>query len=198
MHAIQDGLRSGDTRLSYARSLVRDAYKDESGAFNLSPVSESDEITALAAEIGYDAATSRMLIQQPMRKLAVAAFGQFAREGLYLNHPATFEQLEGMLLTAEHRLRHGGPFWGLGFRVKRWYASRMPSPKPLDRYKRPMAMAESERLLRAENGRRYDNARWVGFFLNLWFLVLIAGVWLLSALVLWKIASWIFRSFMTF
>jgi len=108
MHAIQHGIRSGDHRLQIARTMVRSAYIDESGRFNLSPVGESDEMVALVAELGFDAKQGCLTIENPVRKVAAAVTGQFARETLYLDRPATFEELEGALLAAEHRLRHGG------------------------------------------------------------------------------------------
>lgn len=172
MHAIQAGIRSGDTRLGLAREMVRSAYVDEAGVFNLSALSESDEIAALAAETGFDVTAGRMAIKQPVRKMALATAGQFAREGLYADVPATFEQLEGMLLTAEHRLRHGGSFWGLGQKLRDWYALLMT--KPQNPYQPPMSMRESEFLLREhadQQKAKNDNAG-----MRLGFQLLVAAV----------------------
>jgi len=154
MHAIQAGLRSGDPQLQVARGMVRSAYVDDSGAFNLSAVSESDEIAALVAELGFDTAKGRLAIHRPIQKVAAATAGQFAREALFMDKPATFQDLEGALLTAEHTLRHGGPLWGLGYRWRRWYASAMS--KPWDPNQPPMSMRESQNLLQAEK----DRATW--------------------------------------
>lgn len=165
MHAIQSGLRSGDRRLQVARGMVRSAYVDDAGAFNLSAVSESDEIAALVAELGFDPEKGKLSIQQPTRKVAAATAGQFARETLYLDRPATFEELEGALLTAEHQLRHGGPIWGLGFKFRRWYAATMT--KPWDPNKPPMSLAQSEFLLREEVDQQQAKSDRKGLYLVL-------------------------------
>lgn len=165
MHSIQDGLRSGDKRLQLVRSEVRSNYVDDAGRFNLSSVAESDEIVACVAEYGFDPVAGRLIIQKPAHKLAIAAKGQFMRETMYMDHPATFEQLEGELVAAEHRLRHGGPVWGLGFKLRRWYASAMSKPwNPNDR---PMSLHESNQLLSAEKDRRdnWEGLKTVGQFL---------------------------------
>jgi hypothetical protein len=161
MHAIQDGIRAGDERLQFMRGEVRAAYVDHAGEFNLSSLAESDEIVAAVAEYGFDPVAGRLRIQKPGHKLATAAKGQFLRETLYLDRPATFEQLEGALVAAEHRLRHGGPVWGLGFRLRRWYASAMS--KPWDPNQPPMSLRESENLLQAEDDSQHSWATFKSF-----------------------------------
>lgn len=158
MHAIQDGLRAGDSRLHLIRGEVRAAYVDHAGKFNLSSVAESDEIVAAVAEYGFDSAAGCLVIQKPAHKMVSAAKGQFLRETMYMDHPATFEQLEGELVAAEHRLRHGGPVWGLGFKLRRWYASAMS--KPWNPNSPPMSLAESQSLLKAEKYRLDSNGDW--------------------------------------
>lgn len=169
MHAIQAGLRSGDPQLKVARGMVRSAYVDDFGAFNLSAIGESDEIVALAAELGFNAEAGRMGIAQPARKMAIAAAGQFAREQLYMERPAKFADVEGMLLTAEHHLRHGGPLWGLGYQIRRWYASAMT--KPWDPNQPPMSLAQSEFLLREETDQRQAKSDRKGLYLVLQLLL---------------------------
>lgn len=154
MFGVQSGARSGDSKLRCFREDVRSAYTDESGACNLSPLVESDEIAAAVAESRFNGVTGRMQVQQPLKKRLLAAAGHFSREILYRDVPVSFDELLGRLLTAEQRLRFGGAFFGLGARLKNWYAPPMPAPKPLDRYRPPMDLQESERLLREDDGRR--------------------------------------------
>lgn len=165
MHGVQSGLRAGDGQLRCFRDDVRAAYVDGGGRFNLNATQESDEIAAAIAESRFHGATGRMRVQQPLRKLMQAAGGQFSREVLYRDRPVDFDQLLGAILAAEHRLRYGGAFFGLGFRLKGWYASQMPAPKPLDRYKPPMSLRESERLLKAEKDWSATKNGWHVFFM---------------------------------
>lgn len=153
MHDIQSGLRGGDQRLQYFREHVRTVYVDDAGTCNLSPVSESDEITAALVEHRFNGESGRLSIGSPLRKIMRAAAGRFSREALYCDRPVDFEQLEGAILTAEHRLRHGGSFFGIGFRLRRWYA---PGMKPWNPNAPPMSIDESNRLLKAES----DRLRW--------------------------------------
>ncbi|WP_114970214.1 hypothetical protein [Rhodoferax ferrireducens] len=191
MHNIQSGLRGGDHRLHYFREHVRSVYVDDSGVCNLSPVSESDEITAALVEHRFDGESGRLSISSPLRKFLRAASGHFYREALYLDRPVDFEQLEGTILAAEHRLRHGGSFFGIGFRLRRWYASGMS--KPWNPNAPPMSLAESERLLKAESDRlRRQRDSKFGFD----GLVLIAGLILLplcALLVIYGFLSPFFR-----
>jgi hypothetical protein len=187
MHAIQDGVRAGDMRLRFLRGEVRAAYVDHAGEFNLSSLAESDEIVAAVAEYGFDPVACRLRIQKPAHKLATAAKGQFLREALYLDRPATFEQLEGALVAAEHRLRHGGPVWGLGFRLRRWYASAMS--KPWDPNQPPMSLAQSEFLLREEADQQQAKSDRKGLYLV---LQLVLAALLLGAGILgffWNVGS---------
>jgi hypothetical protein len=178
MHAMQDGMRDGDWRLQCFRDEVRSAYVDDAGDFNLSRVAESDEITAAIVESRFDSATGRMDIKRPWKKLALAAAGHFSREGLYADVPASFEQLEGTILFAEHRLRYGGAFFGLGYRIRHWYASANMS-KPWNPNDRPMSLRESESLLKAENDRLREKedskASWGIIFYGLGGLILFIG-----------------------
>ncbi|MFZ2306856.1 MAG: hypothetical protein WAW73_17830 [Rhodoferax sp.] len=150
MHAVQGGIRSGDWRLGYFQQDVRGRYTDGTGVCNLSPTQESDEIAAAVVELLFDGQSGRLAVNQPFRKIARAGLGHAAREGLYLDRPVCMDELLGTLLAAEHRLRFGGPLWGLGRRLRDWYAPRMPKFNPKAP---PMSLRESERLLKAENDR---------------------------------------------
>lgn len=152
MHAIHDGANSGDVALNNFRSYVREVYVNDQGECNLSRAAVADEITAAITEARFDSASGRLAIDQPTRKLALAVAAHLKREALYLNSPATLDELEGALLIAEHRLRHGGMLFGVGYRLKRWYASAT-MPRPWNPKAPPMSLAESERLLKAENSR---------------------------------------------
>ena len=157
MGALQSGLRAGDSRLGIARAHVRETYVDGGGSFHLNSVQESDEITAYVAELGFNGDNGRMQVNAPVRKRLQAATGQFCRETLFMDRPVCFDQLVGMLLAAEHRLRHGGPIWGLGYRLRRWYAPPMPK---FDPHARPMTLDESQTLLAAEAYRRKSAGEW--------------------------------------
>jgi hypothetical protein len=175
MNAVQSGARSGDGRLLCLRDHVRSIYNDE--IFSLSPVAESDEIAAALVEYRFNSESGRLAIDQPMRQIMLAAKGHFSRETLYLDRPVDFDQLEGAILAAEHRLRYGGPWFGLGRRLKDWYAPPMPAPKPLDPYKPLMTLAESEDLLKADAYERQSREEWktIGLFV----LVVIGVIWIL-------------------
>ena len=160
MSAVIDGAARGDWRLQCFRDEIQSTYTDDKGCCNLSRVGVADEITAAIVESRFDGNAGRMKIARPGIKLLEAAKGHLAREALYLNRPASFEELEGTILAAEHRLRFGGAFWGVGFRLKRWYASAMA--KPWNPNKAPMSLAESERLLKAEKYRRDSWEEWKG------------------------------------
>lgn len=160
MLGVQSGLRAGDGRLRCFRDEVRSVYVDANGVFNLSATQESDEIAAAITESRFNGATGKIRIQQPMRMLMRAAAGHISREVLYRDKPVDFDQLLGTILITEHRLRHGGLFFGLGYRLRRWYAPPMPSPKPVDRYTPPMTLAESEELLRADDNARNQRGEW--------------------------------------
>lgn len=158
MFGIQSGLRSGDGQLQRFRDGVRSVYVDNNGAFNLSATQEADEIAAAVTEARFRSDTGRMHVDQPLRKRISAAMGNFYREALYADKPVSLDQLEGALLAAEHRLRHGDGFFGIGRRLRRWYASQMSKPwNPKDR---PMSLAESEDLLKAEAYERQSREEW--------------------------------------
>lgn len=160
MHAISDGAARGDQNLIDFREHVRDAYCDNNGACTLSRVAMADEIAAALVEARFDGKTGRLAIANPARKMAMAAAGHLSREVLYTDRPVSIEELEGAILAAEHRLRHGGLFYGFGRRLRDWYASATMT-RPWNPKERPMSLAESERLLRAENSRlkQKENAR---------------------------------------
>lgn len=190
MGALQSGIRAGDARLLHVRDRVRAAYVDDSGAFNLSRIQEADEITAHCAELAFDGQRGRLHVGLPTRRRFEAAKGQFLRDALYADVPATFDQLVGVLLAAEHRLRHGGPLWGLGYRLRRWYAPAMPK---FDPHARPMSLDESETLLKADADWQRTKDGWHVFGQFILFLALLAVLILSLGSVLLDLLHWIAR-----
>lgn len=159
MQAIQSGARGGDPRLNRIRKHVARAYVDQSGQCNLNPIAHSDEMAAALAQLRFSGESGRLEVARPMRKVAKAAVGHLSREALLLDVPADFGELEGNLLLAEHKLRYGGHFWGLGYLWRRWYAARMPK---FDPKAAPMSLDESERLLKSA---RDSDGSWNEFWL---------------------------------
>lgn len=150
MQALHAGARD-DHRLSMIQRRVTGVYVDDTNGCYLSPVHQGDEMAAHLAEWRIRGDTGRLDIQNPLLKVSKAAVGHLSRETLYLNSPATFDELEGNLALAEHKLRYGGHLWGVGFLLRRWHTARMAKPwNPRDV---PMTLAESERLLKAETDR---------------------------------------------
>lgn len=153
MQALHAGARD-DVNLSLLqRSVTRD-YVDSQKNCYLQPVGQGDEMAARLAELRIKR-NGRLDIQNPLLKVSKAAVGHLSREGLFLDSPADFDELEGNLALAEHKLRYGGHFWGVGFRLKRWYAAAMA--KPWNPHDAPMSLDESERLLR--NAQKSDSMR---------------------------------------
>ena len=159
MYALNHGARSGDVKLAGMREYVKSVYVNESGDCNLSAAQLGDEVAAAVVEYRFDGNTGRLEVDKPARKLATAAACHFAREALFMDKPATFEELEGTLLAAEHRLRFGSGFFGLGYWTRRWYASAT-MPKPWNPQDRPMSLGESEGLLKAARDRQNDWEEW--------------------------------------
>lgn len=182
MGALQGGLRAGDSRLGIVRAHVRETYVDDGGSFQLNSVQEADEITAYVAELGFDGDSGRLQVNAPVRMRLQAAVGHFYRETLFMDRPVCFDQLVGMLLAAEHRLRHGGPIWGLGYRLRRWYAPSMPK---FDPHARPMSLDESQSLLAAEASRRQDWEEWkaMGMFAR----AILCGLAAVGGVVYWVV-----------
>lgn len=187
MFGIQSGLRSGDGQLQRFRDGVRSVYVDNNGVFNLSAVQESDEIAAAVVEARFRGDTGRMHVNRPLRKRISAAMGHFYREALYADKPVSLHQLEGAILAAEHRLRHGDGFFGIGCRLRRWYASQMSKPwNPLDR---PMSLAESQELLRADAASKHDRSEWIFLFQCIGFFLALIGLVLAYGAVIWGFIS---------
>jgi hypothetical protein len=171
LRSIQHGLRSSDSQLKVFQQRVRSSYVDDNGVFNLSPLAESDEITAVIAENCFHSPSGRLKVDQPFRKIMRAAAGHISRETLYFKSPVDFDQVLGTLLAAEHRLRYGSLFFGLGHLLNGWYAA--PMSNPLDRYTPPMSVQDSQSLLKAEADRRFG---FDGFMLLLATLLLLFSV----------------------
>lgn len=142
MVAVQAGADARDERLLAVRDHVRYVYRDDAGAQYLSRTYEADELIAAVGEALIDHQSGKMRGRAPFYSLLRAARGHMRREVFLLNDVADYDQVEGILLAAEHRLRHGGLFWGL---ARRWYCSGMQ--KPMGAKNPPTSLAESERLL---------------------------------------------------
>ncbi len=185
-YAVQDGIAGGDPTLKRIRSYVRSVYVDDRGQPVLNRSSEADEIAAVVAEARFDGKRSRLVIEDANRKMSKATANRIARDLLYLDRPADLEEVEGALLIAEHQVRHGGPFWGLGYRWKRWYARPMAK---FDPRKPPMSLAQSEFLLREESDQQQSKSDRKGLFLV---LQLVLAAILLGAGILgffWNVGS---------
>lgn len=190
MFGVQSGARAGDGRLRCFRDEVRGTYVDESGACNLSAVLEADEICAAVTESRFHAPSGRLRVQQPLRKLMLAAGGHISREILYRDRPVDFDQLLGTILIAEHRLRYGGAFFGLGRRLHGWYAPGMPK---FDPNAPPMSLRESEFLLKAEADRvtNREEMKVVWMFVRL--LIGIAALLVVSFFAFGDLLGFLFR-----
>lgn len=177
MHAVQGGIRGGDWWLAEVRHDVRRAYVDDYGQPYLTPVQEADEVVAAVTETFFRPESGRIEIKTPIRARVAAARGHFNREILYRDWPVSMLQLLGTILAAEHRLRHGSAWWGIGHRLREWHTARMPKFDPLAR---PMSLDESQTLLAAEESRRQDWQEWkaMGMFAGaiLCGLVALAGI----------------------
>ncbi len=150
MSSLAKGVDQSKGDLAQVRGWVRRAYVDESGRFELNRLLEAEEIACFVSERLTCPETGALLVNKAARKMAAAAANSFLRERLHLDIPVTEDELQGVLAASEHRLKHGGPCWGMVSRVRDWYAERMSKPwhqEPVrshDELKRMLA-AEDER-----------------------------------------------------
>lgn len=168
MDAVQGGVRAGDLDLQDLRQDVRYAYADQA----LPSHHEADEVCAALAERGINHRSGRYETTNPLKKRVSASLGYVLREHLYADSPVTYDELEGALLAAEHHVRYGGPWYGIGRKLRDWYHRPMAAPNP--RYDPPMSLAESERLLQAEEHRLQSKEGWkmvFGFIALIFFIV---------------------------
>jgi len=119
MGAIQSGARGSDVHLEDLRYEVRRVYG------RLPDAEEADEMAAGVLERSLNPSTGRFETDRPVAKRAAASLAHFIRERLYFDLPATYDQLEGALLAAQHHVTHGGQWFGIGARLQRWYAGWM-------------------------------------------------------------------------
>lgn len=186
MGAIQGGVRNGDWWLGEFRHDVRRAYVDDQGQAYLTPIQEADELVAAVTETFFRPEIGRIKVKTPIRARLAAASGHFQREILLCDTPVCMQQLLGTILAAEHRLRHGGQFFGLGYRIKRWYARAMPK---FDPHARPMSLAESQALLASEAERLVAKEDRKGSALAvLLFLSIIGFIFCVGYLVFWVLS----------
>lgn len=190
MGGVIDGSRR-DGFLRGARGHVERVYTDDAGACNLTQRQLADEMAAAVVERRMDLVTMGLSVEEPLRKQALAVRGHLAREVLLVDHPVCADQLDGALLLAERRVRHGRKFFGWAVRVADWYAARMS--KPYDFSKRPMTHEESKALLRGEEQRRQrKDERFV--FWHIAALALLLGVVLVGfGSVGLDLLRWLFR-----
>lgn len=175
-----------DAPLGAARAYVERTYVDADGTYDLTHRQLADEVAAAVAEIRMSPAAMRLQVHDSGRKQLAAVRGHLARELLLLDHPVCGAQLEGTLLLAERRLRHGRAFFRWTVRIASWYADRRapPKPRPLHPTRPPMSWQESEQLLRLANDSWLERLRAVVdilFFLSGPVLIL-AGI---GALPIW-------------
>lgn len=182
------GARSGDAALATARAQVQRDYVNARGECELPAIQQADELVASVVEQRLHLASGRINVANPVRKVAAATVGRVAREWFCLSRPVSGDELEGNILASERRMRHGGPMFGLGGKLARWYSPRMsehfPGPK------RPAVdWDESKRLI---SNAKYHDGWW--FRAKETFNLLVIGASILL-LVWWvfAMASLIFR-----
>lgn len=180
MGAVQGGVHAGDMDLQDLRLEVRSAYR----GMGLSRTAEADEMAAGVVERGINSRTGRFEPQRPMAKRVAAAMAHFKRESLYAEVPVSYDELEGALLAAEHHVRYGGRFFGLGRRLRGWYAARMP--QKWDIHEPPMSLDESERLIAAEKNRE---GNWVASKL----VLSVGGLLICLGMFAYGMLSWVFK-----
>lgn len=157
-------------------------YRDDRGQPYLCSCREADEAAALLTEFRVNPATGLLETTQPVRKRLLAIAGHIGREGLYLDLPATAEQLEGALLEAQQLLKHGR---GL-FSPAAWcYRSAMPPAKPMGANPPPRSTKESAEML--DSSHDWSEAAselWVGLQ---WIGGVVAILVAIGALALWML-----------
>ena len=190
MSGILGGIQAGDPTLRLAREQVDEIYVGADGECNLTQAQAADEVAAAFAAWTYNSMTGEYEIEHRAQKRAKAWAGHFAREVLLMDKPVDRDELEGAVLEADHQLRWGGPLFGLGWRLKRWYSAAMPfDPKAA-----PMSLDECQSLLKAANTHYWrDTGEAFGGLLALAFvpIALLAGL----ASLLWSalvILQWVF------
>lgn len=151
MSAVNDGARDRCEHLGDLRHEVRYAYGDD-----LHPAELADEMAAGIVERSVNLRNGQFEPENPLRKQAAAALAHFQREWLYRRIPAAYDEIEGHLLAAQHRMRYGGRFFGLGRWLDRWYPR--PMHKPMGASTPPSDLAESARWLKAERDRDFSSS----------------------------------------
>lgn len=157
MRHISDGIRAGEPGLQQIRQHIRRTYIDDDGQYQLNGRQEADEIAAYLAEGLVCYMTGTIKPDRPLAQALEAVKGRILREGLCLDRYVTRSELEGALFLASKHLE-GWPWLPVRHRLSRFWRScgiiqRMSKN---DRYRPPMSMAESERLLRKEEQRLKD------------------------------------------
>lgn len=175
MRAIADGARRGDAALVRLRRHVQEVYIGTDGLCELAPIAEADEMAARLGELRVDPETGVYEVERPAAARFRAVVAHVARERLLLDVPATVQELDGMLLHAQDRMRKGRPAWDAGG----WcYAGAMPA-KPMGPKRPATSVSESESLL---SGARSQETFWrdsLGF-IGLIALVLAFGAFALA------------------
>jgi hypothetical protein len=145
MGAVAAGARAGDEALIALRQDVRATYLTAHGEPCLTGLQEADEVVARAAEWALDPDEVRFPVARPRRAVWALLAGQIARRVFYADVPVGRQQLLGMLVAVEHRLRTGSR---LPACQGRWYsAAVMPSAKPLGPSVPARDLAESQQML---------------------------------------------------
>lgn len=142
--AVEDGA-AVDPKLAPFRNHVRQSYDT-----NLRRRDVADEVIAACAEHGFSPLRGRFEADKPIRSYLAAIGGQFARRWLCLSIPASYVELEGVILAGEWRMRSGGTrvgnlLWG-------GYAPPMTS-KPMGPRRPARNLEESQAMYDAERNR---------------------------------------------
>lgn len=173
MRHLHDGVRAGDPGLQRLRNHIRRSYADETGQYHLSHRQEADEIAAYVAEELVRMEDGSIRPARPLAQALEAVAGRVLREGLCLERNVSRSELEGALFLAVKHLE-GWPWHPLKQRICSVWGGCRTMLGMVDKYKPPMSLAESERLLKAEDDRLGSVAFWKGFGVGLVKLVFYA------------------------
>ncbi|UBB15424.1 hypothetical protein [Comamonas odontotermitis] len=183
MRHISDGIRAGEPGLQHIRRHIRRSYTDDAGRYMLTSRQEADEVAAYVAEEMVCYATGSIKPDRPLTQALQAVKGRVLREGLCLDRNVSRSELEGALFLAAKHLE-GWPWLPVRHRIRRFWGTCANMLGMVDKYKPPMSMAESERLLRNEAQRIKDKEERAFLFNGIFGILCLIGLVVCAVLVL--------------
>ncbi|MDR2333745.1 MAG: hypothetical protein LBE61_09700 [Burkholderiaceae bacterium] len=164
MGQVVNGLLAGDPGLKQVQGHIRATYLNDKGEYLLSARQEADEVAAYVAEDMVCFMSGTIKPDRPWTQALAAARGWFLREGLCLDGSVTRSELEGALFLASKKME-GWPWQRATRRIGQVLRAccTIAGMSKDDRYRPPMSVEESERLLRSEEERLESVALWKGF-----------------------------------